>query len=102
MEEEMAEMVRKQIYIQKRQEYLLKRLSQAQGVSEAEIIRRAIERENSGEKRDLPAADHTAWEDILRFVGSRQSLKTVGSPYRWNRGDAYEEREKRFTHPGEE
>ena len=32
-------MVRKQIYIQKRQETLQKRLSQARGLSEAEIIR---------------------------------------------------------------
>jgi hypothetical protein len=102
MEEQMAEMVRKQIYIQKRQEHLLKRLSKAQGISEAEIIRRAIERENTGEKRDLPAPDHTAWEDILRFVESRKSLRTAGRPYRWNRGDAYDEREKRLTHPVKE
>jgi hypothetical protein len=102
LEEQMAEMVRKQFYIQKRQEHLLKRLSKAQGISEAEIIRRAIERENTGEKRDLPAPDHTAWEDILRFVGSRKSLRTGGRPYRWNRGDAYDEREKRFTRPVKE
>jgi hypothetical protein len=37
----MSEMIRKQIYISKRQEQLLKRLSQARGVSEAEIIRNA-------------------------------------------------------------
>ena len=77
---------------------MLKRLSKAQGISEAEIIRRAIERENTGEKHDLPAPDHTAWEDILRFVGSRKSMRTGGRPYRWNRRDAYDEREKRFTH----
>jgi hypothetical protein len=99
IEEQMAEMVRKQVYIQKRQEHFLKRLSKAQGISEAEVIRRAIERENTGEKRDLPAPDHTAWEDILRFVGSRKSLRTEKSPYRWNRGDVYGDREKRFTDP---
>jgi hypothetical protein len=41
----MSEMLRKQFYIHKRQHILLKRLSQARGVSEAEIIRQAIERE---------------------------------------------------------
>jgi hypothetical protein len=43
--------VRKQIYIQKRQDALLKRLDQARGLSEAEIIRQAIEREVAGEGR---------------------------------------------------
>jgi hypothetical protein len=41
-------MVRKQFYIQKRQDVLLKRLSEARGLSEAEIIRQAIEREAAG------------------------------------------------------
>ncbi len=45
----MAEMVRKQIYIQERHERLLKRISKARGVSEAELIRQAIERETVGE-----------------------------------------------------
>ena len=35
----MAKMVRKQIYIQERQNILLKRLAEARGVSEAEVIR---------------------------------------------------------------
>jgi len=39
----MSQMMRKQIYIQKRQQILLKRLARARGVSEAEIIRQAIE-----------------------------------------------------------
>lgn len=44
-----TQMVRKQIYIQRRQDILLKRLSQARGLSEAEIIRQALERELAGE-----------------------------------------------------
>ena len=39
----MAEMVRKQIYIEGRHERLLKQISKARGVSEAELIREAIE-----------------------------------------------------------
>ena len=38
-------MVRKQIYITKRQDALLKRLAKQRGVSEAEVIRQALERE---------------------------------------------------------
>ncbi len=46
----LAVMVRKQIYIEERHERLLKRISKARGVSEAELIRRAIEREAVGGK----------------------------------------------------
>jgi len=41
----MSNMVRKQIYINRRQQALLKRLSEQRGISEAEIIRQAIDRE---------------------------------------------------------
>ena len=47
----MPEMFRKQFYIHKRQQMLLKRLSQARGVSEAEIVRQARE-------QDARAAEH--------------------------------------------
>ncbi len=91
----MAEMVRKQIYIEERHERLLKRISKARGVSEAELIRRAIERETVGEK-PLLAPDQAAWDKILRFARSRKALRPRTRPYRWNRLHAYEEREGRF------
>ncbi len=92
----MAEMVRKQIYIQERHERLLKRISKARGVSEAELIRQAIEREAVGEK-PLLAPDQEAWDKILCFAKSRKALRSRVRPCRWNRLDAYEDREKRFT-----
>jgi hypothetical protein len=92
----MTEMVRKQIYIEERHERLLKRISKARGVSEAELIRQAIERETIGGKPLLLAPDQAAWDEILRFVKNRKSLRPSGRPYRWNRLDAYEERKKRF------
>ncbi len=92
----MTEMVRKQIYIEGRHERLLKRISKARGVSEAEVIRQAIERETIGGKLFLLAPDQAAWDEILRFVKNRKSLRPGGRPYRWNRLDAYEEREKLF------
>jgi hypothetical protein len=95
-EKTMAEMVRKQIYIEERHERLLKRISKARGVSEAELIRQAIERETTGEKPLLLAPDQAAWDEILRFVKNRKSCRSSGRPYRWNRLDAYEEREKRL------
>jgi hypothetical protein len=92
----MAEMIRKQMYIQKQQERLLKQLSRARGVSEAEIIRQAIEREAAGEKHYLPAPDPEAWQEILRFVEGRKAHNSRSRPYRWARQDAYREREKCF------
>jgi len=91
----MSEMVRKQIYIQKRHQLLLKKLSQARGVSEAEIVRQAIEREAAGTlPRSLPP-DRAAWEEVLQLVETRRALGAGGEAYRWNRRDAYEERESR-------
>ena len=59
-EKTIAEMVRKQIYIEERYERLLKRISKARGVSEAELIRQAIERETIEEKPFLLAPDQAA------------------------------------------
>ncbi len=90
----MAEMVRKQIYIEERHERLLKRISKARGVSEAQLIRQAIDRETVGE-RPLLSPDHEAWNKILCFAKSRKALRSSVRPYRWNRSEAYEERERR-------
>ena len=92
----MSEMVRKQFYIHERHQILLKRLSQARGVSEAEIVRQAIEREATGEAPQSPLPDRAAWDEILGFIEARQALGAHGEPYQWNRQDAYAEREDRL------
>ena len=98
----MTQMVRKQIYIQKRQNLLLKRLAQARGVSEAEVIRQALEREFTGENKQVAEADVTAMEDFLEFAISRRTLPRTGKPYQWNRQEIYEERESRWFRDREE
>ena len=95
----MTDMVRKQFYIHKRQHILLKRLSQSRGVSEAEIIRQAIEREAIGVSSQASLPDRAAWEEILGFLETRKTLDQGDEPYQWNRQDAYEEREDRFSNP---
>jgi hypothetical protein len=92
----MSEMVRKQFYIHKRQHILLRRLSQARGVSEAEIVRQAIEREATGVSPQAPLPDRAAWEEILEFVDARKALGPDSEPYQWDRQDAYQERESRL------
>ena len=67
-----TQMVRKQFYIQKRQDALLKRLSQARGLSEAEIIRQGIEREAAGVPGQPVATDRSAWQELVAFLETRQ------------------------------
>lgn len=62
------EMVRKQIHLQKRQAALLKRLPQARGLSEVEIIRQAIEYEVAGISAQPGRTDRSAWQKLVAFL----------------------------------
>jgi len=93
-----TQMIRKQIYIQERQEVLLKHLSQARGLSEAEIIRQAIERELAGASTQPVAPDRSAWQELVAFLEVRQETALKGTPYQWNRAEIYAERENRWVH----
>ena len=94
----MSDMVRKQIYINRRQEAVVRRLAHLRGTSEAEVIRRAIDHEVENAQPVVSQFDHSAWEDILRFVEERVKLGITGQPYHWNREEIYEERENRWLH----
>jgi Zn-dependent peptidase ImmA (M78 family) len=91
-----TDMIRKQVYIYQRQESLLKRLARRRGVSEAEIIRQAIDREAISEEVAIPADSQNAWVETMRFVEERKALGLSGEPYKWNREEIYEEREGRW------
>jgi tRNA A-37 threonylcarbamoyl transferase component Bud32 len=94
----MSDMVRKQIYIYRRQELLLKRLARQRGVSEAEIIRQAINREAEQNVPVIQSRDRSAWEATLKLIEERKKLGIVGEPLQWNRQEIYEERENRWPH----
>ncbi len=91
----MKQMVRKQIYIYKRQEAQLKRISEARGVSEAEIIRLALDREVNSQTAPYHY-DEEAWTKILTFIEQHAASGVTGEPYKFRREDAYEERESRW------
>lgn len=81
-------MVRKQIYISERQKALLKRLAEQRGVSQAEVVRQAIDHE---------FARAEAWEEAKRFMRSLdERTGEFKEPLRWRREDAYEERLSRY------
>ena len=93
----MAQMLRKQIYIEKRQQALLKRLAKKRGVSEAEIIRQAIDREAGGGAAPALPLDHEAWVQALAIMKALQAKGPLPDQRRtWKREDAYEERLSRY------
>ena len=87
----MGKMIRKQVYIEARQEAMLKRLARAQGVSEAEWIRRAIDRQVSAGQALPP--ESAAWEDAHRFMLELRVRGPVADHVRtWRRDELYEKR----------
>ena len=94
-------MVRKQIYLEERQEARLKRIARGRGVSEAEVIRQAIDRHVTGVSVATGGGDPTVWESALRFMRSLAARPRKGRPGRtWKREDAYAERLSRHgRHP---
>jgi hypothetical protein len=93
----MSQLVRKQIYIEKRQQAQLKRTAKARGVSEAELIRQAIDRQLAGAPQALPN-NPEAWERALSLMRSLQRQGPIPDRRRrWTREDIYEERENRHA-----
>jgi len=87
-------MTRKQLYLPKRLNQFLKRAAKQRGISEAEVIRQALERD---EKAVIyPVRESAAgWDEILHFVKERQTAYAgQGKPVKWNRQELYEEPEK--------
>lgn len=98
----MTEMVRKQIYIQRRHADWLARLAAARGISEAEVVRQAIDHEVTGSRMAQAQSNQQAWQAVLAFAAKRrQAAAGDAIPYQWNREDAYESREDRFDDPAE-
>ncbi len=91
-----TQMVRKQIYISRRQEQLLKRLSKALGISEANFIRQALDHELSGDATTQrePEVQASSLDEFIKTARQPRGLK--GEPMRWNRAELYEERENRW------
>lgn len=95
----MTQIIRKQIYIHKRQQLLLKRLARRWGVSEAEVIRRAIDQQIQL-AADLPLPpDPQALEAIIQFALERRRTTGPCEVYYWKREEAYEERGPQLEQP---
>jgi len=84
----MTKMVRKQVYIEPRQEALLKRLARETGAKEAEIIRQAIDRQ--AQTFLLPRRDLRAWQEERDFINRLIQQGPLPGGRRWRREDLYE------------
>jgi Zn-dependent peptidase ImmA (M78 family) len=91
----MSQMVRKQIYLYKQQEAMLRRVAEARGVSEAEVIRQALDQVFVSGSDKITGSEKSPLDEFIEFARSNQ--KRTGKPYKWNRQDAYEERERKLT-----
>jgi len=90
----MSRMIRKQIYLESRQDNSLKKQARDLGVTEAEVIRRAIDRQMTSVR--LSIRDPKAWEREKAFISKRMSKGQVPGGRQWKREDAYEERVMRY------
>ncbi len=89
----MTRMVRKQVYIEPRQEAMLKRVAAMRGVSEAELIRRAIDGQIEGGHAGFLPPDADAWEQAYQFMLELRARGPVAGRARtWKREELYGER----------
>lgn len=93
-------MVRKQVYLPRRQNQMLKRLAKQRGVSEAEIIRQALERE-AEMTAPLSRDSRKALDAMIQFARSLRERPELmqGAPYQFIREEIYTEREHRWEVP---
>jgi len=90
-------MIRKQLYLDEVQDRALKARAKELGLSEAEIVRRALDQvlhEDvlSGHRKDQRVVLHALFSDAERLVGT----KGLPEAYRFERQALYEE-DERFT-----
>jgi hypothetical protein len=90
----MAQMVRKQVYIEPLQDVNLKKQAKTLGITEAEVIRRAIDRQMTLLVPGL--RDLSAWEREKAFIAQRLAGKPLPGGRKFTREEAYEDRLKRY------
>jgi hypothetical protein len=91
----MARMVRKQVYIEPRQEELLKKRAKELGVSEAELIRRGIDQVATAPLRPRPNLQ--AWAEIEDFIRKHRMMDVPQTGRGWTRDELYEDRLARYS-----
>lgn len=86
----MTRMVRKQIYIEHQQEELLKRRAKELGITEAELVRRAIDQ--IADAQATSARKLKAWQEAKAVMEERLRMDVPQTGRTWTRDELYEER----------
>lgn len=81
-------MIRKQIYIEPRQDKLLKRLAKKNGKTEAALIRQAID-QYAGEM-EARQKRIAAWEEEMKFAREWRKHGPEPEKWKWNREELYD------------
>jgi hypothetical protein len=89
-------MIRKQVYIEARQEEALKRKARELSLTEADLIRRGID--DLDNPRTQTVGDREAWTAAMRIMSRRAArAEPLAKPPRdrgWTREELYDERPK--------
>jgi hypothetical protein len=80
--------IRKQIYLDPKQNEILKQTSRKLGVSEAEVIRRAILSQTS--RINISQQNRKAWENELHFIQMLIKQGQIQGKREWKREDLYD------------
>lgn len=91
----MSRMVRKQVYIEPRQDEAIKRKSHELGVSESDLIRRGLD--YVAQSAVTGPRDAAAWAEQLAFIRDRAARLAASGQHDvggrgWTRDDLYDDR----------
>jgi hypothetical protein len=92
-------MIRKQVYIEERQERTLKRRAKELGLTEAELIRRGIDALDREPARGPRPRRLEALAESERYIQKYRRMKVPQTGRRWTREELYEERLARYGPP---
>lgn len=86
-------MIRKQVYLEPRQDRLLKERSRRYRVTEADLIRRALDKGLEGGTASAPNPE--AWREIEKYIARRvkhggASARARRGRRRWTRDELYD------------
>ncbi len=85
----MSELIRKQLYITKQQEQLLKKKAATYNISEAEIVREALDSHTSAVS--YPRKFQEKWLEERKFIEEKRNGSKNDLPIkRWKRDELYD------------
>ena len=87
--EKVSDLVRKQLYITRSQENLLKKRAKEMGLTEAEIVREAIDK--AAYRVEYPRSSAEKWQKEISFINKRIASSQIDQKKRtWKREDLYD------------